>query len=73
MTTATTPTTPRTQPFDDALALPKFRRDPILEELWAIKAEINKEAGYDVKRLLADAQATAQGLGFTQYAVLPKK
>jgi hypothetical protein len=50
----------------------RVRRDPILEELWAVKAQINKEAGYDVKRLLADAHATARSLGFTQYAVFPK-
>lgn len=25
------------------------RKDPILEELWAVKAAINAEANYDVK------------------------
>jgi hypothetical protein len=27
----------------------------VLAELWAIKAQINAEAGYDVKQLLANA------------------
>jgi hypothetical protein len=31
------------------------RHDPVLAELWAIKAQINAEAGYDVKQLLANA------------------
>ena len=39
-------------------ALP-MRHDPILAELWAVKAQINAEANYDVKRLLDDAAATA--------------
>lgn len=36
-----------------------MRHDPILEELWAVKAQLNAQANYDVKRLLADAAATA--------------
>jgi len=40
------------------------RNDPILSELWAVKARLNAEAGYDVRRLLADAHATAVQMGF---------
>jgi hypothetical protein len=45
----------------------KRRRDPILEELWAVKAQLNAAANYDVKRLLEDARDSvakmrAQGL-----------
>ena len=36
-----------------------MRHDPILAELWAVKAQINAEANYDVKCLLDDAAATA--------------
>jgi len=36
-----------------------MRHDPILEELWAVRAQLNAQANYDVKRLLADAAATA--------------
>ena len=36
-----------------------MRHDPILEELWAVKAQLNAQANYDVKRLLAEAAATA--------------
>ncbi len=39
-----------------------MRHDPILEELWAVKARLNAQANYDVKRLLADAAATAASL-----------
>jgi hypothetical protein len=31
------------------------RRDPVLAELWEIKAQMNAQAGYDVKRLLENA------------------
>jgi hypothetical protein len=34
----------------------KRRHDPILEELWAVKAQLNAAANYDVKRLLEDAR-----------------
>lgn len=38
------------------------RSDPILAELWAVKAKLNAEAGYDVKRLLDKARETATRL-----------
>jgi hypothetical protein len=38
------------------------RNDPILAELWAVKAKLNAEAGYDVKRLLSKARETATRL-----------
>jgi hypothetical protein len=33
------------------------RNDPILQELWAIKTAINKEANYDAATLLRSAQS----------------
>jgi hypothetical protein len=42
------------------------RHDPILAELWEVKAKLNAEAGYDVKRLLADAHATSVQMGFAR-------
>lgn len=38
------------EPHDDAKPTPR-RQDPILEDLWAFKAQLNKESGYDVHRL----------------------
>jgi hypothetical protein len=37
------------------LVAPLQRRDPVLAELWDIKAQMNAQAGYDVKRLLENA------------------
>jgi len=34
---------------------PRQRRDPVLAELWEIKAQMNAQAGYDVKLLLKNA------------------
>ena len=34
---------------------PRQRHDPVLAELWEIKAQMNAQAGYDVKRLLENA------------------
>ena len=31
------------------------RHDPVLAELWQIKAEMNAQAGYDVRQLLENA------------------
>lgn len=42
-------------------AYPK-RKDPILQELWDTKAILNREAGYDVGKLLASARKTVQML-----------
>ncbi len=39
--------------------LPAKRIDPILEELYAVKAEINKEAKYSVKEILKRAYPSA--------------
>jgi hypothetical protein len=36
-----------------------MRQDPILQELWDIKAELNKKANYDVGQVLANARAFA--------------
>ena len=36
--------------------------DPILQEVWRIKAELNKEANYDVRTLARAANAFMQGL-----------
>jgi hypothetical protein len=37
-------------PPDAAKPTPR-RQDPMLEDLWAFKAQLNKESGYDVHRL----------------------
>ena len=45
-------------PADATPALPvalRQRRDPVLAELWQIKAEMNAQAGYDVRQLLENA------------------
>jgi hypothetical protein len=34
---------------------PRQKHDPVLAELWEIKAQMNAQAGYDVKRLLENA------------------
>lgn len=34
---------------------PLQRRDPMLAELWEIKAQMNAQAGYDVRLLLENA------------------
>ena len=34
---------------------PRQRHDPVLAELWEIKAQMNAQAGYDVRRLLENA------------------
>lgn len=34
---------------------PRQRHDPVLAELWEIKAQMNAQAGYDVKALLENA------------------
>ena len=44
------------------MTTPSKRNDPILAELWAVKAKLNAEAGYDVKRLLDRARETAARL-----------
>ena len=49
-TTVTQPTTLR------------HRRDPILAELWEIKAAMNAEANYDVKQLLENAHKTVDAM-----------
>ncbi|MDI9334012.1 MAG: hypothetical protein QM533_06515 [Cytophagales bacterium] len=38
----------------------KVRKDSILADLWAVKAKLNAQAGYDVKRLLENAAKTAR-------------
>lgn len=48
------------QPQQAALA-PR-RTDPILQELWGIKAQMNKDADYDVRRLYAQVQQDAAAL-----------
>ncbi len=57
METATT-TKPAAQSSSSTDA-PRRRKDPILQELWAVKAQMNQEAGYDVRRLYAQVQQAA--------------
>lgn len=55
-----TPTTlTRADPQPDAT---HQRHDPVLAELWEIKARMNAEAGYDVKQLLANAHKEVQAM-----------
>jgi hypothetical protein len=42
------------------LAPPRRAPDSIMAELWAVKARMNAEAGYDVDRLLANVHRMAQ-------------
>jgi hypothetical protein len=48
-----------------------MRNDPILQELWEIKAEINKEANYDAATLLRYAQIAVNDLH--QVSATPKQ
>jgi hypothetical protein len=52
--------------FQSALAavgVPKWQ-DEVLQELWDIKAKINEDAGYDLRRLVENANRnTAQWVG----------
>jgi hypothetical protein len=41
-------------------AAPRRAPDSIMAELWAVKARMNAEAGYDVDRLLANVHRMAQ-------------
>jgi hypothetical protein len=38
---------------------PRRHKDPILQELWAVKAQMNLDAGYDVRRLYTQVQQAA--------------
>ena len=44
------------------LTPPVLVKDPILEELWAIKRDINAEANYDVAKLMSMASEVAKSL-----------
>ena len=44
------------------LTPPALGKDPILEELWAIKRDINAEANYDVAKLMVMASAAVESL-----------
>ena len=39
--------------------------DEVLQELWTIKAQLNREANYDLATLADRANATAARLGFS--------
>jgi hypothetical protein len=61
MNSPTPADTPTEAAVDDGFAvqLARKRHDPILEELWAVKAQINAEANYDVRRLVELARIAA--------------
>jgi hypothetical protein len=64
MNPSATPDTPTSQEALTAVIaapvqLARQRHDPILEELWFIKAQINAEANYDIGRLIEMAQTAA--------------
>jgi hypothetical protein len=50
--------TRKLEPHDDTKPAPR-RQDPMLEDLWAFKAQLNKESGYDVHRLYERIQREA--------------
>jgi hypothetical protein len=56
--------TPRMAKKPQKAAQP-MRNDPILQELWAIKAELNQEAHYDAATLLRNAQRVVAGMRAT--------
>ena len=59
-TTLITPASPKgLLAINAPVQLARERHDPILEELWAIKAQINAEANYDIGRLIEMAQKAA--------------
>lgn len=43
---------------DDLSDVPRYKpfADPIVEEVWAIKAEINRQAGYSVAEIVRRSQ-----------------
>lgn len=49
-------------PFDDETVKPSGRRriDPILQEVYDIKAQLNAEAGYSVAKILERAYKNAE-------------
>lgn len=59
MTYATQNTPSNSAPIPSA-ATPRRAPDSIMAELWAVKARMNAEAGYDVDRLLANVHRMAQ-------------
>ena len=50
---------PKNAPNATTTSAYPMRIDPILQELWAIKAAINKEANYDAATLLRSANIVA--------------
>lgn len=44
----------------DNTSKPLRAPDPILAELWQVKREINREAGYDIERLAEMAHEAAE-------------
>lgn len=61
-TISDTPATSRSQAENTTSSAHPMRSDPILQELWAIKAAINKEANYDAATLLRSAQSVVNGM-----------
>ena len=57
MNTANTPPIP-SQPA--RTGMPQRRIDPILQEVYDLKAQLNKEAGYSVKNILERARQSAR-------------
>ncbi len=45
---------------NQAVAPNKRRFDPILQELYDVKAQLNKEAGYSVEKILERARESAK-------------
>jgi hypothetical protein len=51
-----------TSRFDDTEQVRALSTDPILAELWAIKAQMNREANYDIATLANNARLFAEQL-----------
>lgn len=47
-------------PANQAAVPNKRRFDPILQELYDVKAQLNKEAGYSVEKILERARESAK-------------
>jgi hypothetical protein len=50
------PDAPNTPLANEQIKLPKRRIDPILQEIYDLKARLNAEAGYSVEKILERAR-----------------
>jgi hypothetical protein len=50
-----------------------FRKDPIIEEIHAVREDIAREAGYDIERILDAARARQAAAGLQAVRLPPRK